>query len=197
MSKDDLDWQDEFNKAQHSQLTAVRASAEKWAGGIAAVVGAFATFSVILAPQKLADMSDDGLKIVVLVFAAAAGALGTVALIQATLAASGSPSLDYAATWEIYRDDVKREAAAAARKLRASRHLTWGAIIAIVAAALTSQVSTLVPHSADSNFIIVSKNGEVMCGALTTRDGVVLVAGKPVRDAASISAVDGCGSTKP
>jgi len=194
LSADDLVWQKAFTDAQHDQLAKVRASAEKWSGGIAAVVGAFATFSVILAPQKLADVADGNQRILVFLFAATAGILGTIALVKATLASSGSPKLDSAATWEVYRDNVKIGAAKAARDLRVSRTLTWVAIGAIVAAALVSQASALIPKAAESDFMVVSTNGDVTCGALTTHDGVVSVGGKPVSGVASIAAVDGCGS---
>lgn len=153
-SSDDLQWIVEFQSAQHSQLGNIRASGAKWAGGISALVGAFATLSVVLVPGKLSDLSSPVTRGAVAILAAITGICGLVALLLANRAAVGKPGLDSGADWKSYKLEVVTLAARAASNLQNSRRLVYAAIVAIVLAALVSQYDALFVKEPASVYVV-------------------------------------------
>lgn len=192
MSLEDDEWRRQFALAQLAELTTVRATAEKWAGGIASLVGAFAALSVLIKPADFDDLHSSVVKWVVFGLACLTGAAGVAALILANVA-SRAPKGAATDSWVEWRDKTIKRVPSARLLLRWSRVLAAVAVGALALAGIGSQVDRLAPQSPTKVYVLVtSAAGQARCGVLGSKGGVATVDGKPMGAAVTITVVDRC-----
>jgi hypothetical protein len=83
-------WDEAELEFRTSQLTRIRATAEKWSTTITALLGVFSTVTMVGGTEELAKLAFDWLKWVVVVLTLAAAIFSALATIHVVKAAGGS-----------------------------------------------------------------------------------------------------------
>lgn len=189
-------WEEAATKAAVGQLTAVQATAEKWAGTVTALLGAFSTVAVVTGVDALADVRWEWGRWLLVVLIAAAGLAAAVSILAAALAAQGTlPRERRNWSGETLRALINEDTPKAVKKLRTSRlaGLTSAALMFVVG--LASLVAAAVPKAAaqDPSVIVIDKQGVARCGTMTTSaDGSIAIAEVATTQVRRMILVDNC-----
>lgn len=192
---DQDDWDKAATEAAIGQLTAVRGSAEKWAGTLTALLGIFTTVALVTRVDALADVPE-GWRLLAFLLVVAAGLAAALSIVLAAAAAQGFGLTRYN-VWNgtALRAMLTDQTPKAARLLAGSR---WTGLLAALAlfvlGVLTLYLSLDSPEEgAGASVVVVTEDGQLRCGELDgADDGSVTVAGNPVENVAQVLAVDGC-----
>jgi hypothetical protein len=157
-------WQAKLDAARSSQGSDLKASAEKWAGTLAVLIGAVGSISVLVVPKALAGFSDDSLRDAVFWLALTAGLSGLFALGAATYVSQGWPKVDPLMDADKFARQSTDKAASAVTWLSVSRWATLAALVCVIAASVVSQTDTFTAPAAPVDVLVVHSNGSVNCG---------------------------------
>jgi hypothetical protein len=159
-------WQARLDAARSTQGSDLKASAEKWAGSLAVLIGAVGSISVIVVPKALTSFSDNSLRDAVFWLALTAGVSGLFALGAATYVAQGWPKIDATMDAGKFGQQSTDKAASAVAWLHVSRWATLAALVCVIAASVVSQVDTFTAPTAPVDVLVVHSNGSTTCGPL-------------------------------
>jgi hypothetical protein len=194
---DQAEWDKAASAAAIGQLAAVRATAEKWAGTVTALLGVFSSVALLKGTGALADIRWVWLRWILLVVIVAAGVAAAGSIWFAALAAQGRGAQQFN-NWngDALRSMVIARTPQAIQDLSISRLL--GAIAAglVFAVGVVTLVANAVPKQAGSppSLVVVSKDGSLHCGDLKAgKDGgAATVGGKEVAGAVQVLSVSSC-----
>jgi hypothetical protein len=157
-------WNKQLAAARLSELSDIRATAEKWSGSITALVGAAATASVIVVPKALKDFQHPHLQWVAFGVALAAALAGLVAVGLAIYAAQGWPKANSVMDAALYKSTSITKVGETVEVLKWSRITAGAATLLLVGVAVLSQVDTLAASApSSSSVVVVHKDGTVTC----------------------------------
>ena len=176
-------------------LAGVRTAATAWGASITALLGIFAAVAVIKGPDSLTSVGGWQAQVAA-VLILLANAVGIVAVLLCALAAQGVPVWKEGVNPWSFRTAIRTRAQKATSQLELSRYLVVVVLI-LVAEALGLTWLTAVGHApAKSVHAMVVTDSNVICGQLSSQDGVVLLVtgdrNMRIRNAAQVIVVDNC-----
>ena len=177
-------------------LKAIRETAGKWATSIAALLGILSTVAFVAGPSDLVkDVGGTEAEIAAWLILVAA-AFAAIATLLAALAEQGIPKQQSLTGWT-FRSLTKKRAEQAAGQLMASRLLTVGALLCVIAATGIAWLSVVTGDDEPSKqSAIVTLDDGTACGTLTkSGDRLVLAVGDRVEKIPSstgVVLVDSC-----
>jgi hypothetical protein len=187
-------WDEAATKYAIESLERVRGSAEKWVGTISTLVGLFGAVVVIGGPEALTDIGADGTRYAVFITLGVAAVLAGAAIILGALAAQASTRLWDNWNGTTFAAYIARNGNVAARQLAASRWLGAAAAAAVLGGGLLGTWSALdrPTTESDDHLLVVSDDGTVTCGTLTSSNGKLRLDLRPVADVRQVIVVPKC-----
>lgn len=133
LSDIDLQWEERVEALQFDALDRVRATAEKWAASLAAILALFGTVLVVKGREDINALKEEW-QIAVGVLLLLGLLSAAYATWEAAQAAQGTPREIHRMTGSSLRTYELHRARAAAKQLRTSRLFTWAAVVCLVLA---------------------------------------------------------------
>ena len=183
-SLEDLAWEERARALDLETLGSIRGSAEKWAAAISSLTGVFGIIALLKGPQDITGLPTIW-KATVIALTALAIALASFGILQALLAAQGTPETVVPIGRNIKRL-YQSDARSAASRLKKSR---WAVMLAVATLGLAILATWLGTPTPKANMVlVVQATGESPCGVLQAGDpGYVTVlpsgAARPTRAA--------------
>jgi hypothetical protein len=195
----EAEWEVVAEELQFEALEGIRASAEKWVAAIAAILGIFTVAAVVKGPS---DVSKIDLGWTIVVAAATAGAIGCAvwATYLASRAAYGVPTKLYRVGSEL-RKYHRSQADEAGRQLTSAIRYSLQAVALLALAVGILWFVTPREPAAQASVLVVTADGEVVCGSLQGAEDDSSISVKPkedpartieAADVASVTAVASC-----
>ncbi len=168
--RSDLAWEDKADQLEFQALTTVRASAEKWGASLAAILGLFGTITLVKGRSDITQLTQ-GFQVAVAVLLLFAFLAAAVAVYQAAVAAQGSPrKVHWPGGGELRRWELKR-AEEAKDQLKASRMLTFVAVVLVLAAIALTWFGKAKPTATGAAVIVSASGAAPRCGTLAAAPG--------------------------
>ena len=161
------EWQDKLEDARLSALTDTRATAEKWAGTVVTLIGAFAAVSVVLGPKALKDFASQNDAKLAGLAALMAGVTGVLAVGLAVYAAQGWPKVDENLDAAQYKTKSLKKVKSVTRCLAWSRLLAGVATLAVFTTGTLSAYDTLYEKDSGLFVVVTTGSGTAKCIALS------------------------------
>jgi hypothetical protein len=165
-SPSDVRWAQRVDDLQFDALTRVRATAEKWAASLAAILGVAGTVLLVKGRADITTL-ETGYQVLVAVVIFAALVVAVVATFYAALAAQGTPKDVNWPTGQKLRRWEREQALSAISRLKTSRVLSIIAIGLVVLAVGLTWFGEARPASATpATVLVLRKAAEPLCGEL-------------------------------
>jgi len=190
---EDLRWEREAEDARHGSLDDVRRSAEKWAAGIAGLLGVASTVAILASPDA-SKIHEDVAQLLVWL-GAVTGVLSMTGLILAALASQGTPQWLDILDGTALRDHLESRTPIAIMQLKWSRWLIVASATLLVVIAVIATSSSLSKDETTQTFIVVFQDEPPRCGILSfDSEGRATLAGATLPPARQLLPVDSCPS---
>ena len=198
-------WAQRADELEFDALTRVRATAEKWAASLAAILGVAGTVLLVKGRGDISTLTT-GYQVLVAVVIFAALVVAVVATFYAALAAQGTPQDVKWPSGAKLRDWERQQSLSAVRRLKTSRLLAIVAIgLVVLAVGLTWFGEANPPSATPATVLVLREAAEPLCGELAAGDtaGEVRLSSQSTPavtlaadDIASVIPVSGCPAPK-
>lgn len=187
-------WAKKAEDLQLNSLERIKSTSEKWLGTISSLTGVFGIVALIKGPSDISQLSS-GLRFFVVGMVILAVISTFLSIILAALAAQGVPKKMWA-TGSVIRDVYTQEADKALFRLNWSRFLVIPAVIALGLAIISTWIGTWSTLSEPTNYVVIYKNGDVVCGHLASNKNKLILVGnngpKILKNIKSIDIIKHC-----
>lgn len=191
---DAAEWDQAAGEFYRGSLDRIRSSAEKWTGSVATLLGLFGTVALVAGPSEIAKVPshvrDRVVGLIVL-----AGVAAGIAVLTGAFAAQGTPRRMSPWNGDAYRAYVTQQAGTARRLLIASRCTGIGAALLVFITGVTVLVAgsgAAGKEASGSQIVVVTRQGQLICGELVESRGSVTVGGQAVDDVSTVVPVSRC-----
>jgi len=181
-------WQDRFDELRRTELDSVRATAGKWQATIATLLGVFGSVAFVGGISKVDDLNDAAAAAAKTLITVAVG-LALIAVLCAAYAAQGIPRDKRGQNADQLRSESFSRARRALWSLRTSQVLSLAATGCVVAGSLVVLFADA-PSPTPPRFVVTA-DGRIWCGELSSADGVAAlkVDGVPIDLPSPVTAV--------